>query len=210
MDTNNGIRQRRQERIRRIMKQKQKQEQAVMIPVRSFKDDQPSPVMPLPFEEKNFPLTVQIPEQGLDPEQMWKAQANPWERTGWERTPQKGIRNRPVPDALGGERPPGKPFIVQGLFIQSAIAAALFVIVFAMSHLETPAAKKGQEIVTAALTEQIDFNQAATWYNRMFAGAPSFIPLFNGGDQGESQLAEGEVALPVVAPLPKGVIIRSF
>ncbi|GGD54627.1 M23 family metallopeptidase [Paenibacillus nasutitermitis] len=213
MDTNNGIRQRRQERIRRIMEQEQNQKLGqTVIPVRSFKEKQPLSVKPLPdphSEERKGKSDLHFQEQGPDPEQMWKAQANPWESVGWELAPKPHTKLRNVPANPGVDHP-RKPFVIQGLFIQSAVAAAIFVIVFAMFRLDTPIAKRGQAMVTSALTEQIDFGQAASWYNRMFAGAPSFIPWFRDGHEGESRLAEGEVALAVVAPLPQGTIVRSF
>jgi len=213
VDTKNGIRQRRQERIRRIMEQEQKREQTVRMPVRSLKENQQLPDKPLHdshTEERVGRSGMPFQDQGADPEQMWKAQANPWESVGWELAPKPHSQIRTVPTGPRSDRPRNKPFIMQGLFIQCVVAAAVFVIVFAMFRLDTPIAKRGQAMVTTALTDQIDFKQAASWYNRMFAGAPSFIPWFKDGHEGETQLAEGEVALAVVAPLPQGAIVRSF
>jgi stage IV sporulation protein FA len=215
MDTKSGNRQRRQERIRRIMEQNQ----ATILPTPG-KGHSVHPLQTPP----SFHPPSSVPAGGRDyradtdfaspperdPEHLWKSQANPWDNTGWRIANNLNAGNmnprRGQNDSEG--RNPG--FLVRGLFIQTAIAAALFAIIFAMFKVNTPIAKKGQEFVTAALTEQMDFDRAASWYNRMFAGAPSFIPSFGGGDAEQAKLAEGSVDLPVMSPIDNGSVVRSF
>ncbi|QYR23383.1 M23 family metallopeptidase [Paenibacillus sp. sptzw28] len=216
MDTKSGNRQRRQERIRRIMEQNQ----ATIMPVprkgHSVNHLQPPPSLhapsSVPAGGEAYRADTDFAASPLerDPERLWKSQTNPWDNSGWriannlnskKMNPQRGQ------DGSGGRN---TSYIVRGLFIQTAIAAALFAIIFAMFKVNTPIAKKGQQIVTAALTEKMDFDRAASWYNRMFAGAPSFIPLFGGGDDEQAKLAGGSVDLPVMSPIDKGSVVRSF
>lgn len=145
-----------------------------------------------------------------DPEQLWKLQANPWEHAGWRLAPQtgrvagrgEGAGDVPGPDDDGGS------FVLRGLFIQTALAGALFIILFVMFRTDLPIAKKGQALVTAALTDQMDFKRAEAWYDRLFAGAPSFIPLF--GESDKTQTVGGAAGLAVVTPLPGGSVVKPY
>lgn len=240
MDTKSSIRERRAERIRRILEENRKAEplqtlpsplqpRALPGPSQQHQHDQQNQLIPHPGsnhqkqqlheQQHQFPASppneltpaVQPPQNEYDdPERLWKANPNPWESAGWiAPLPSKYDRN----GKAGGPTPPSSPpfsFIVRGLFIQTAISAALFVIIFAIFKMDMPVAKKGQEVVTAALTEEINFDAAATLYKDMFAGAPSFIPLFGSHNNPQTQVTEGAVELPIVAPLINGSVVRSF
>ncbi|WP_274649970.1 M23 family metallopeptidase [Paenibacillus humicola] len=218
MGTKNGVRQRRQERMRRILEQMDRQ--SVSRPPESNIREgaiggqrQPSPpAYPPPPASLAGPQRYAGPESGpgtahSDPELLWKSQPNPWERAGWRMAP-------PIGASGGGELGSGPArtgnAIVRGLFIQTVFAAALFAIIYGMFHLDAPLAKKGQETVTAALTEQMNFQSAEALYRKMFAGAPSFIPMFGGSGEDKTKLAEGDVALPIVKPLKDGTVVHSF
>ena len=226
MDTRNSVRERRQERIRRIMENNAKQTARQQPrppepqPSRHSQRPQPEQMAPLlaPNHEDNYPVGLNVPPAALgpspheeDPERLWKANPNPWESAGWNIAP---LPSKDVRASKMGGPPPDRPndyrFIARGLFIQSAIAAALFAIVFLMFKVDNPAAKQGQEAVTAALTKSMNFDAAATLYDKWFAGAPSFIPFFGSHGDEESRLAEGAVELPIVSPLPAGTVVRSF
>ncbi|MFC5650088.1 peptidoglycan DD-metalloendopeptidase family protein [Paenibacillus solisilvae] len=199
MDTKKSIRQRRQERIRLIMNEKQ---QGTGTQARL--DKTPDDFMP-PIIARDMK-----PELEQDPERLWKSQPNPWESAGWRVPPIPSKNNFQTKDGGGGQSGPDLKFIGRGLFIQSAISAALFIILFAMFRLDNPAAKQGQQLVTAALTENMDFESAAEWYKQVFSGAPSFIPSFGKDDNNAAKLAEGEVELPIIAPLAAGSVVRTF
>ncbi|WP_219837968.1 M23 family metallopeptidase [Paenibacillus sp. R14(2021)] len=232
MDTRDSIRGRRQERIRRIMELNAKQalEQVNKPQLQSQAvQSEAQGRHPLPHTQVSQALPQQasmnrsassMPEllpslsaQQLgeeDPERLWKSNPNPWETAGWRIAPLPSKERRD--GKLNGPKQPERdyPFIARGLFIQTVISAAIFCIVFGMFKLDVPAAKQGREVVTIALTEQMDFDAAAALYKKWFAGAPSFIPLFgNHGDE-ESQLAAGAVELPIVSPLPDGAVVQSF
>lgn len=205
MDARKGVRERRQERIKQIMSKPQPLPQMLRSepelldaqPHAGWKP-QPSP------DTLHIPNAARLDDAGADPEQLWKSQANPWESAGWRIA-------RSAHSGSGGRDNSGRyPSYIKGLFIQAAVSAALFFIIVAMFRIDMPVFKKGQELVAAALTDQIDFSAAAAWYDAAFAGAPSFIPLFGNNGTTESKLAEGGVSLPVSAPLNNGTVVRSF
>ncbi|MFC4809008.1 peptidoglycan DD-metalloendopeptidase family protein [Paenibacillus sp. GCM10023250] len=227
MRSRNSIRERRQERIRRILEEHAGQAgQAAHRPAELRQEWPPRPDAPFALPSgaphpgngagmpDRLPVLPALPagqRDEQDPERVWKANPNPWETAGWSIAP---LPSKDVKAAKRGGPPPERPggyrFVVRGLFIQSAIAAAVFAIVFAMFKSDLPVAKKGQEAVTAALTENMDYAAASSLYKKWFAGAPSFIPIFGNGSGEESRLAEGGVELPIVSPLPAGTLVRSF
>ncbi|MFB9327243.1 peptidoglycan DD-metalloendopeptidase family protein [Paenibacillus aurantiacus] len=209
MDTKNGVKQRRQERIRRILEQ---EAQAAQPPQNA--QTLPHEFEPLPPDawvgKPPLPASVTTQPKNLDPELAWKTRPNPWEsEPSWGSVtalkPTRGTSETKQPESGGGTGP-----LLRAFFIQSMVAGVLFVILYAMFQSEYPAAQRGKAIVTAALTDAIDFGAAATWYERTFAGAPSFIPIFRAKDGGMAQYTEGTIQLPVVAPITGGMIVQSF
>ncbi|TYP73849.1 M23 family metallopeptidase [Paenibacillus methanolicus] len=209
MDTRNGVKQRRQERIRRIMEQE-------ALEARPTQHDEiaSSPFDSLPeaaWSGKTSSAAGEKTSQAnLDPELAWKKRPNPWEsEPSWGSfsalKPARGGAEAQPPASGGGSGP-----LMRAFFIQSMMAGVLFAIIFAMSQSDHPAAQRGKAIVTAALTDTIDFQGAASWYERTFAGAPSFIPIFRAKDGGAVQYTEGAIQLPVVAPITGGTIVQSF
>ncbi|UVI28116.1 M23 family metallopeptidase [Paenibacillus spongiae] len=215
MDTRNGVRQRRQERIRQILEQQQtltlpkaaaEQDRSYQAPVHGV---QPSSIPG--HKPAGMPPVSGSMER--DPERDWKERANPWENAGWNMTAKLHPAGGKASDRGGGREgrggKGGSPFI-RGIYIQTVISAILFVIVFAMYKLEHPIAKKGQQIVTAALTDTMDFQAAAEWYEATFAGAPSFIPIFGSHAPKQAEVVEGGIELPTMAPLKNGTVVRTF
>ena len=209
MDTKSGIRQRRQERLRRIMEQHETL--SATNPQIDTAANRPPLVSPSQRDDRipydRIPPNQRRDETEQDPELLWKSQTNPWENAGWRLAPQPG-RPGNGPSGPAGSGSGGGSFILRGLFIQTALAGALFVIVFAMFRTDLPIAKKGQAIVTAALTDRIEFNRAEAEYNRLFAGAPSIIPLF--GDSNQTKTVGGAAEMAVVTPLPGGSVAKPF
>ncbi|MCQ6560865.1 M23 family metallopeptidase [Paenibacillus mendelii] len=211
MDTKSGVRHRRQERIRRIMEE---QQNLAKPPSSTAKEDR-NQKLPIPLQEVKSSRDSEyspgsVPVDRLaerDPERDWKERTSPWENAGWNMTTKLAPKGERASVKSGG---PGGGTFIRGLFIQTIIAGILFVIVFAMYKLDHPIAKKGQQIVTAALTDTLDFQSAAEWYRSVFAGAPSFIPIFDGSNTKQAELAEGDIELPTFAPLKQGTIVRSF
>lgn len=243
METRNSIRERRQERIRRIMQENAKQarlsedgqrredrqtregrysqhEERLQLPVP--RDLSPRVPSSSPLQEesqmaaargtKRLPVSENAQLRDNDPERLWKSNPNPWESAGWRIAP---LPSKDVRASKQGGPPPDRPgndyrFIARGLFVQTVIAAALFAIVFFLFKTDNPIAKRSQAFVTTALTEKMDFQGAEELYKKWFAGAPSFIPFFGRENDEDSRLTTGTVELPVVSPLTKGSVVRSF
>lgn len=147
----------------------------------------------------------------VDPELAWKRNPNPWASwddsgPGLERSfvkPASGVADKYEPPG-GGLRS-----FLRGLKWKSAIAAALFATVWAMYQLDNEWTQKGRAILAEALTEEFDFATAAAWYRDTFAGAPSFIPMFQ-SNAARTASADGAAKTEVVAPIEDPSLIKTF
>lgn len=221
MSKKDGIRERRQEKIRQLLEQQEKQaklwqqherkleqKQGLPAKVRPIKERQNHRYEEEPFFSGPFPVDAGGGDE-LDPEKLWKTNPTPW--LGWETGGGKNGSFGPDyasvydPEDGGGGR---KPFSSE-LKWKAIIAAVLFAAIWGVFNNDSPLAQKGQTVVKNALTDEMDFTAVAAWYKETFAGAPSFIPIFNHAPK-EAQSANGSVELPVVSPLPDGAIVRTF
>ncbi|GMK47223.1 hypothetical protein PghCCS26_43530 [Paenibacillus glycanilyticus] len=224
MSKKDGIRERRQEKIRQLLEQQEKQ--AKLWQQQERMQEQKHQVKPAKnrpvrekqnarFEEESFlPVPYHMDTGGgdeLDPEKLWKTNPHPW--LGWESGDGKGKGGRYGGDFASiyesGDGGGKRPFFRNELKWKVIVAALLFAGIWGVFHNESPLAQKGQAIVKNALTDEMDFTAVATWYKETFAGAPSFIPIFNHNAK-EAESANGSVELPVVSPLPDGAIVRTF
>ncbi|MGO4693332.1 peptidoglycan DD-metalloendopeptidase family protein [Paenibacillus sp. 2TAB26] len=150
----------------------------------------------------------------LDPEVVWKTNPNPWANWNEDKGYVDNRRFVKGPVVSNGNDPRsggGKNNYTFGkeLKWKLAVALLLFGAVWAMFRYDTEYTLKGQALVKQALTDEIDFAAAAAWYKEMFAGAPSFIPIFQ--DNPEPAVgADGTVKLPIVTPLEGGSLVRTF
>jgi Membrane-bound metallopeptidase len=218
MSKKDGIRERRQEKIRQLLEQQEKQaklwqqqEQKQVVPakVRPMKERQNQRYE----DEAFFPAAYSMDTGGgdeLDPEKLWKTNPTPW--LGWEAGDGKNGRfgseyatMYDSDDGGSGRR----PFFRNELKWKAVIAAILFAAIWGVFHSESPLAQKGQTVVKNALTDEMDFTAVATWYKETFAGAPSFIPIFN-QEEKKAASANGSVELSVVSPLPDGALVHTF
>lgn len=145
----------------------------------------------------------------LDPELAWKKNPNPW--SGWEYLEQPpGSRSFVKSQHTDDFQPPDRSWgrFRKELTWKVVLSALVFGAVWAMFKVEHPLTQKGQEFVKEAMTEEINFEAVALWYNNVFAGAPSFIPLFDDG--GSAELVDGKPITPVVAPLEEAAVVRTF
>ncbi|RJE91041.1 M23 family metallopeptidase [Paenibacillus sp. 1011MAR3C5] len=149
--------------------------------------------------------------RSLDPELAWKQNPNPWAAWDEERQPGRArsyVKSQHTDDF----DPPGtsgwKRFRNE-LAWKFAISVALFGGIWAMFEAEYPWTAKGQAFVTESMSSEIDFESVAAWYKDVFAGAPSFIPIF-GGNGGQATLVDGQPKQPVVSPLENATVVRTF
>lgn len=202
MNAKDGIRRRHQEKIRKLMEQQQASARA--------------PQRWTPEPSRMEPVVSHMPElesDEPDPEKQWKRSPNPW--LGWESKELPVIRNRwdssdetdyPVNLTGGG----GWNGFRKELKWKLAAAVLMFGAIWGMFQYDSSWSLEGRALVKNVLTEDMDFAAAAAWYKEIFAGAPSFIPIFDNKVEKEAELADGSVKLPVVSPLAGGAIVRTF
>ncbi|WP_424768140.1 peptidoglycan DD-metalloendopeptidase family protein [Paenibacillus sp. sgz302251] len=148
----------------------------------------------------------------LDPEKVWKTNPNHWaswnedkgafDRRSYVRGSEKQNSREPHDKLV-------KHSFRKELQWKLLIALLLFAAIWTMFRYDNEWTLQGQSLVKQALTHEIDFAAAAAWYKEHFAGAPTFIPIF----QDESQTAigaDGTVMLPIVAPMAGGSLVRTF
>lgn len=154
-----------------------------------------------------------------DPERAWKERQASWlqeEGGGWpyRMPPLRQARGR---GDVGSFREgsgwseygnSGGP-LLRELRVKLLAAIALFGGVWGLFQAQGEWAAEGQSFVTQALTQNMDFEAAAVWYRETFAGAPTFIPIF-GGSGSKAQSVGGAVKQPVTSPLAGGTVVRTF
>ncbi|NIK75963.1 stage IV sporulation protein FA [Paenibacillus castaneae] len=199
MKMKDGVNKNRQEKMKAMLERQLISESA----------EESNPETYLPLQE---PFFYEQDREELDPEAVWKSNPNPW--ASWSEDNSFGDKRRFVkgPDIANQKDPsfgPHKYTFRKELQWKLAIALLIFATIWALFRYDNEWTQGGQALVKRALTDEIDFAAAATWYKETFAGAPSFIPIF----QNESQTAvgaDGTVILPIVAPLHSSSLIRTF
>jgi stage IV sporulation protein FA len=210
------VKQRRQDRIRKLMEQR---------------PDQITDEFPFPDDTYMHPNNARTrftdQDDEPDPEKLWKSRENPWSESGWDTVLQGGgIHDRSLHDQALHERSvhdrnsrlkpdypnrdrSGWSGLGKVLAVKFTISAFIFAGAWGMFALEEPWAKTGQSFVKRALSEDMDLAAVAAWYRDKFAGAPSFIPIFN-PQQENAHNADGTVQLPVYAPVRGGTVVHPF
>ncbi|MBH5317151.1 M23 family metallopeptidase [Paenibacillus sp. GSMTC-2017] len=177
------------------------------------------------YEEPFRSLPTQVPtvpvrnsfvyneDSSPDPELTWKRNPNPWAAWDDEKVikASQGRFVKSAPKFHKREDPPTSYWrrLRKELIWKSVISVILFGCVWAMFQYNETWTVKGQFFVKQALTDEIDFASAALWYKEVFAGAPSFIPIF-GEESGDATLVDGTIKAATLSPLLDASIIRSF
>lgn len=147
-----------------------------------------------------------------DPELEWKRNPNPWERWG-DNAGRSGSLGRGV--GLREQYETEPPYPQRGRHFRKqfmrklVIAGVLFIAVWGIFQWRHPWSAKAQTVVKEALTEEMDFAVVAGWYRSVFAGAPSFIPIFKDSNE-EAIGVDGKLKTTIVSPLEGGVLLRTF
>jgi stage IV sporulation protein FA len=158
MDQKSDIKNRRKERIRRLLEDTSKESP---VPPES-------PVFALPEQKTSFkewnegPKNEHITAVEPDPELIWKQRRNNWEDYG------------------DGD----KPGFITGFLRRTVASALVFGVVWGIFNVQQPWSHKAQAFVFDALNNEMDFKAVRVWYEEHFNGAPAFIPIF--GDTEES------------------------
>ncbi|WP_165861126.1 M23 family metallopeptidase [Paenibacillus paeoniae] len=145
-----------------------------------------------------------------DPELAWKQNPNPWAAWGEDRG-STGTRSFVKSQHTDDFEPPrgGWRRLRKELAWKFALSVAIFGGIWTMFESEHPWSAKGQAFVSDAMSNEIDFASVALWYKDVFAGAPSFIPIF-GGKSGNATLVDGQPKGLVVSPLEGATVVRTF
>lgn len=94
------------------------------------------------------------------------------------------------------------------LAVKTVAALLLFGAAWAMFHTDHPLAQKGKRLITAALTEEMDFGRVAAWYDKTFSGSPSLLPAF--GSKQEATKVQASVAASRFVRPVKGKVSGAF
>ncbi|MCR2802635.1 M23 family metallopeptidase [Paenibacillus soyae] len=231
MGVRDDVKLRRQEKIRSLLHQYQERPQQTEISIPQPKRGRPSGVAPeseaLLDEQDSWRSApdwaamqpeLTDPKPGArrsrpeDPELAWKKNPNPW--AGWDNgSPStSGARSFVKSQHTDDFEPPeggGWGSLRKSFAWKLILSAALFGGIWMMFELDHPLAQQGQQFVKEAMTDEMNFDAVALWYKDVFAGAPSFIPIFEERGGGAA-LVDGEPNTPVVAPIEEAVIVRTF
>lgn len=154
-----------------------------------------------------------VQSQSPDPELAWKRNPNPW--SSWGEVPAHSSSQRSFVRQTrtydDSDIPPrgGWSRFRRGLQWKTIAALIIFGGIYGMFHYEADWAERGQQIVKQALTDEFDFAAAAVWYKQAFAGAPSFIPMFQGDSRGAVGV-DGGVSGTIAVPIEHASLIRTF
>ncbi|RCW42611.1 M23 family metallopeptidase [Paenibacillus prosopidis] len=199
MQTRDGVKQRRQQKIKSLLERQ---------PSAAQTED----IFPEPADSYNRAFIYPDERDELDPEALWKTNPNPWASWGGDRGNFDKRSFIKGPELSNNNEPPHnrkRNSFLKELQWKLAIALLMFAAVWAIFRYDTEWTLQGQALVKQALTDEIDFTAAAAWYRETFAGAPSFIPIFE--EEPQTAIgADGTVKLPIVSPLPDGSLVRTF
>ncbi|MEK3882691.1 M23 family metallopeptidase [Paenibacillus sp. PL2-23] len=163
-------------------------------------------------EDRIVTPTPSFPRSAQDPELVWKNNPNPWE--GWDTgsfaaSGARGYIQSQHTDDFEPPRGGGWSSLRKALAWKLIVSAALFGGIWMLFELDHPLAKQGQQLITEAMTDEMNLDAVALWYKDVFAGAPSFIPLFE-EKGGGAALVDGQPNTPIVAPIEEAAVVRTF
>jgi stage IV sporulation protein FA len=208
METRQKVKQRRLERLKRL--QDERGEGASGKGRRHNGTEQAGFHAPDQERRSAPPASLELPDgKWSDPEYAWKHR---FERPGGV---SPGNFAPPADEPLRRLTPPTP----RQLWIRFVVCAALFAAVLAMYRLPYPWAQAGRQYVTAALTEPLNMEGLAAWYETKFHGSPSILPSFrrsgeesvkasSGGKRTYFAPAKGVVAVPY-APGQQGITVQT-
>jgi stage IV sporulation protein FA len=178
MDTKHNVKQRRLERLKRL------QEPGAPGSAAGFRESAAGPGETRPPDIGGVPdmhPAAVVPETSSrwdDPEYAWNHRFS---------------RDKSVYGGGGGPQADEPrlqfgPPVRRGFWVRLGLCGLLFSGIWGMFRLPHPLAQLGKQYVTAALTEPMNMEALAAWYETHFRGMPSILPSF---------LREGEESMKV-------------
>lgn len=179
MEIKSNVRQRRRDRMKNLQTQRQVSHRS-SSPQRPNRMDEP--------EKISEPLTL-YDRRLEDPEFVWKHRRNQW---NWNlQDPYEKSRRRERESWREWSISPTRRQLIGKL----VFCLLLFGLIVGMFQFSTPWAVRGQEIVKTALTEDMNFEQAAGWYERTLQSMPAILPAF--GPKQNQQSAVAKFTAPI-------------
>lgn len=147
---------------------------------------------------------------GGDPEVAWKErqrQLLAWYAEEERRDPGDGGLYTGSESRDGGRNWGRGPFF--RLFrIKLILAFIIFAAVWGIFRWDSGWAREVQAVVAKALTQEMDFSQAAAWYQKTFSGAPSFLPAF--GDKQNAVKVQGPRQASLLVQPVRGTVVKPY
>ncbi|MGE6227850.1 peptidoglycan DD-metalloendopeptidase family protein [Paenibacillus chitinolyticus] len=195
MENKHNVRQRRLEKIRKLQespsgkdsgKAPRHRQSSELLPFGNPSSEVvPAPdILPLARRDQEFD------DRWNDPEYVWKQKMQrELQLPGAYYARRSGATD--TGDGDGGGYHPRIPYRIR--FLRQLVASAmLFGLIWGMFQLQHPLIERGKGIVTTALREPLDFQQLSAWYQKTFAGAPSFIPAFHSDEENPAVKADAQ------------------
>ncbi|MDO7906882.1 M23 family metallopeptidase [Paenibacillus sp. JX-17] len=139
---------------------------------------------PAGAERRPFILQGEPPVEERDPEKLWKQ-----EREGWKE----------LNEGSG-------PSFWRSFRRRLIVSVVCFGGIWGVYQVDQPWTRSIQSHIHMALLEEMDFAGTSAWYESVFGGAPSFVPIF-GQEQAPPQKVNAQRSL---LPPIEGVIVQSF
>lgn len=143
-----------------------------------------------------------------DPEEAWKRRMAQWSEHAHSPVGSSGVTDFAEPSdrrrkghfpALGG-------FSIPSVFV----SLALFMMLWGLYSIERPWAVRAQQAVASVVNHSFSSEQVAAWYEEIFGGTPSWIPVFQREQNSQQSLAVLSEYLQELYPPVKGTISASF
>lgn len=205
MQIRDNIRRRRHARIAELLEVESEKSDAKKLPERKA-PSQETLILESGFTPASGSATQLATErQEQDPELWWKQQQKRLNRAApsWQ-----GVGGLSATEPPNTDEPRAYWLrILSGFAIRTLVSAMLFGIVWIWFQSEMPGSREARVWTVNAVSHDMDFQAALSWYERNFGGSPAFLPMFRAG---ETKAVFGgwkrsEAVLPVA-----GRIVRTF
>lgn len=151
------------------------------------------------------PLEVE-PHASNDPEVVWKEKQRQWQRQlAAESYGSRGGGRVGDGGSHEGTEPSNGSWL-HSLRNKLMLSIIVFAAVWGIYQVDSTITLKARAWIAQALTEDMDFNAVAVWYEQTFQGAPSFIPIFNHQPESATKVNSSTVLYSPV----KGTIVAPF
>ncbi|WP_181438792.1 M23 family metallopeptidase [Paenibacillus sambharensis] len=207
------VKQRREERIRELMDRRLQENK----PLDQGESKNKSKATPSLGQQIQAGSRDQVHRTGMnaqpageerDPEAEWKRRSEDWLRGGG-RLPNLSQLDGTGRGASADDDNPSRHGGWGGMRLKLLVSLILFGSIWGLFALRPAGTEDIQQFVLKALTEELDTEAAAEWYKKTFAGAPTFIPIFD-RTATEARRVDGSVTQPAALPILDGTVVRSF